>query len=107
MGSEILTVRPFWDSRFLGKLRFGSGMLWGWRRANIARSELEDHANLVVDLVALRQSLTLFERDPGAFVMSAYTSTELTFLADLGIFHNPPEPSHASPSGPLVLGFWF
>ena len=97
-------MRPFWDSGLLGELRFGSGMLWSGRRADIARGELEYHANLVVDLVALRQSLALFERDPGTFRILASPSIELTFPTDLGIFHNHPEPFHASLSGPLALG---
>jgi len=58
-------------------------MLWSGRRADVARSELKYHANLVVDLVALRQSLTLFERDPGTFRISASPSTELTFQRTL------------------------
>jgi hypothetical protein len=100
-------MRPFWDSGLLGELRFGSGMLWSGRRADVARSELEYHANLVVDLVALRQSLALFERDPGTFRILASPSTVLTFPTNPGIFHNHPEPSHVSPSGPLALGFEF
>jgi hypothetical protein len=49
-------------------------VLCNWRRADVARSELKYHANLVVDLVGLRQSLALlvlFERDPGK-IPSAY-----------------------------------
>lgn len=98
---------PFWDSGLLGELRFRSGMLWSGRRADLARSELKYHANLVVDLVGLRQSLALlvlFERDPGTFSVSASPSAELTFPTAPVIFHNHPEPSHASPSGPLALG---
>jgi hypothetical protein len=79
-------------------------MLWSGRRADVARSEL----NLDVDLVGLGQSmalLVLFERDPDTFRISASPSAELTFPTDPVIFHNHPEPSHASLSGPLALGF--
>jgi hypothetical protein len=42
-------------------------MLGSGRGADAARSELKYHANLVVDLITLRQSLALFEWDPGTF----------------------------------------
>jgi hypothetical protein len=66
-GRKTLTVGPFWDSGLLGELRFRSDMLGSGRGADVARSELKYHANLVVDLVTLRQSLALFEWDPGTF----------------------------------------
>jgi hypothetical protein len=45
-------------------------MLGGGRGAIIARNELEDGAKLLIDIVALRQSLTTLKRDPGTFQMS-------------------------------------
>ena len=45
-------------------------MLRSRRWAIIARYELENGAKLVIDIVALCQSLTLFKGNPGAFEMS-------------------------------------
>jgi len=45
-------------------------MLGSGRGADVARSELKYHVNLVVDLVTLRQSLALFEWDPGTLLFS-------------------------------------
>ena len=45
-------------------------MLGSRRWTVIAGDELEDGTELVIDIVALRQSLTLFEGNPGTFQKS-------------------------------------
>jgi hypothetical protein len=42
-------------------------MLWSWRRAEIARDELKDWTQFLIDVVALRKSFALFQWNPCAW----------------------------------------